>query len=95
MPNCETCKANREPESVPYIVHESAMARNERKEKRLIVVIILLIVLLVGSNTAWMIYESQFETVSTTIEQENDGGYNNYIGNDSDISNGPAEDNNH
>lgn len=63
----------------------------ERTIKRLWVIIILLIVLFVGTNAAWIYYESQWEVVETTeITQENDGGYNNYIGNDGDIYNGEA-----
>ena len=58
--------------TVPYIVHESAMARAERTQKRLWVTILLLIVLLVGSNIGWLIYEAQFETVSTTMEIDAD-----------------------
>ena len=36
MANCETCKGKdaHAPESVPYIVHESSMARMERQVKR-------------------------------------------------------------
>ena len=90
MANCNNCNSEKtSPEAVPYIVHESAMARAERGAKRLWVVIILLIVLLVGSNGAWLWYESQFETVETVeVTQENADGYNNYIGNDGDIVNG-------
>lgn len=63
----------------------------ERTIKRLWVIIILLIVLFVGTNAAWIYYESQWEVVETTeITQENDGGFNNYIGNDGDIYNGEA-----
>jgi len=63
----------------------------ERTIKRLWIVIILLVVLLVGSNIAWIWYESQWEVVETTeITQENENGYNNYIGNDGDIYNGEA-----
>ena len=92
MSNCSNCKnENVNPEAVPYIVHESAMARAERSAKRLWVVVILLIVLLVGTNGAWLWYESQFETVTTEITQENADGYNNYIGNDGDIVNGETD----
>lgn len=74
---------------VPFAVHESEMARSERTVKRLVYVIVLLTVLLFGSNAAWLYYESQFETVETwEVIQENDGGLNNYIGNDGDIING-------
>lgn len=90
MSNCSNCNNEKTaPKAVPYIVHESAMARAERSAKRLWTVIILLIVLLVGSNGAWLWYESQFETVETVeVTQENADGYNNYIGNDGDIVNG-------
>ena len=90
MSNCSNCNNEKTaPEAVPYIVHESAMARAERGAKRLWTVIILLIVLLVGTNGAWLWYESQFETVETTeVIQENADGYNNYVGNDGDIING-------
>lgn len=50
--------------------HEGDMARMERANKRLWVVIIILIVALIGSNAAWIYYESQFEDV--TVEQEVD-----------------------
>lgn len=92
MANCSNCNNDKTmPEAVPYIVHESAMARAERGAKRLWIVIILLIVLLVGTNGAWLWYESQFETVTTEVTQENADGYNNYIGNDGDIVNGETD----
>ena len=75
---------------VPYLVHESAMARAERTQKRLTWIIVLLIMLLVGSNFAWLVYENSFEDV--VITQENADGYNNYIGNDGDINNGETND---
>lgn len=54
---------------VPYIVHESEMARLERVIKRLFILLIILITLLFGTNAGWLWYESQFEDVSTTVEQ--------------------------
>lgn len=70
---------------IPYIVFEADMARFERIIKRLWITVILLIVLLVGSNIAWLIYENSFEDI--VITQENEDGYNNFIGNDGDITN--------
>ena len=61
-------------ESIPYIVHESEVARLERIIKRLFIICIMLIVVAVGSNIAWLIYESQFEDVVTTVTQELDSG---------------------
>ncbi len=73
MPDCKTCKENRQNvEPVPYIVHESAMARQERTIKRLWILLILIISLLVATNGAWIWYESQWEDV--VVEQEVDTG---------------------
>lgn len=67
--SCETCKS-KTPAPVPYAVHESSMARMERNAKRLWITVILLILLLVGTNCAWLYYDSQFETVKSTTTQE-------------------------
>ena len=87
---CNNCGTDKEPVNVPYVVHESAMARAERQAKRLVAIIILLIVLLVGSNIGWLIYESQFETFTTEeiVVDDDENGVANYIGNDGDIFNG-------
>ena len=70
MANCETCKKSQNaPENVPYIVHESSMARMERQIKRLWITVLVLIVMLVGTNGAWLLYNSQFETVETVMEE--------------------------
>ena len=82
----------RENVSVPYLVHESVLARMERTIKRLWILCIVLIVLFVGTNAGWLYYESQWEDVVVT--QENADGYNNYVGNDGDIYNGKTNDQN-
>ena len=94
--DCETCKEKRKviaqtPKDVPYIAHESAVARLERVIRRMWVLVLSLIILLVASNGAWILWESQYQTIETTITQENADGYNNYIGNDGDIVNGNAD----
>lgn len=91
---CNNCGAENVNVNVPYVVHESEMARSERNNKRLWIVILVLIGALIGTNFAWIIYGSQFDVVEeTTITQENDNGYNNYIGNDGDINYGETDDN--
>ena len=95
--DCETCKDKRKviaqtPKDVPYIAHESAVARLERVIKRLWVLALVLIILLAASNAAWLYYESSFEEIR--IEQDNESGYNNFIGNDGDIYNGETDNNN-
>ena len=96
MPDCKTCKTERKTmNSVPFIVHEAGMARMERTVSRLWVLLILLVVLLVGSNVAWIMYESQFEVIETEVTQEAEGnGNNNYIGNDGDIIYGQTDNKN-
>ena len=95
--DCETCKEKRKvisqtPKDVPYIVHEGALARLEHVIKRMWVLVLVLIILLCASNAAWIWWESQFDEVR--IEQENESGYNNFIGNDGDIYNGETDNNN-
>ena len=96
---CNNCGTNKNQASVPYVVHESAMARAERHTKALVWVIVLLIMLLVVTNAGWLWYESTMEavvetaeTVTTTyedVEQSTDAGGNNLIG--GDYVNGKAE----
>ena len=92
---CNSCNTN-DMAVMPIAQHEKDQSRLMGIIKWLIAVIVTLIVLLVGSNVGWLIYNSQFEVVeeSTTITQENADGYNNYIGNDGDIVNGKADNNN-
>ena len=90
MANCETCKGKEShaPESVPYIVHESSMARMERQIKRLwIALIVAIIVAVIAPLTVhfgWLHYESQFET----YEYTQDGEGTNIIGDGNDVNNG-------
>lgn len=65
------------PQMIPYVVHESEVARMERIIKRLFIICILLIIVAVGTNAYWIWYESQFEDISTTVTQDldaSDGG---------------------
>lgn len=65
---------------VPYIAHESAQARQERTIKRLWILCIIMFLAFVISNTAWIYYDSQFETSITKIQAEQDvQGGNNYV----------------
>lgn len=60
--------------SIPFFVHEADMARLERTNKRLFIVVFVLILALIGTNGAWIFYESQFQVDQTTVEQEVDTG---------------------
>ena len=76
--------------SVPFAVYESAMTRAERNFKRMWILIIILLALFVGTNAAWIWYESQFEEIE--IVQENADDYNSFIGNDGNITYGETDD---
>lgn len=90
MANCETCKGKEAhaPESVPYIVHESSMARMERQIKRLWVALIVCIALIFASNAGWLIFESQYETLEYSYDYQQDGEGTNIIGDGNDVNNG-------
>lgn len=62
------------PENVPYIVHESSLARMERINRRLWIALILVICLFVATNAGWIWYESQFVEESWTYEATTDNG---------------------
>lgn len=86
--DCEHCN-RKNPEMVTRYAMEELAARQDIANRRQHVIIILLICLLVASWIGFFIYQSQFETVSTTeeIQQEVDqdadsGGYNNFVGGD-------------
>lgn len=93
---CEGCKNKVYTEdekmlTVPYVAHQSAAARQERQMRRLWIVILLLICALIGTNLAWIIYESQFETI--TYEQDGAGINNVNCGEQGDLNNGAESQN--
>ena len=92
MANCESCKnVKSSPENVPYIVHEASMARMERQIKRLWIALIVAVCLLFASNAGWLIYESQFETI--TYEQGGEGINTVNYGEQGDLNKGAEREN--
>ncbi len=79
-----------ENQSIPYIVHESAMSRAERHIKRLWITLIIAIAMIFASNAVWLAYISQYDFESYEISTDG-GGNANYIGNDGDIYNGKSD----
>ncbi len=82
-----------ESKTVPYLVHEGCLARDERVIKRLVIALVLTIVLMFASNGiwlyAWMQYDyveettSETTTTTTTTNTTQDGeGINIYGGGD-------------
>ena len=81
--SCESCrKTDGKPsdgkgQSVPFVVHESAQARNERTVKRLVIAIIVLALLwfaTIGIGIyAWMQYDYTGEETVTDYTQDGEG----------------------
>ena len=70
-------------ETIPYVVHESEVARLERVIKRLFIICVLLIIVAVGTNAYWIWYENQWqdEVITQEIQQDSgEGGTNTYSG---------------
>ena len=76
-------------------IHDAYISMAERTIKRQWITILLLILLLVGSNLAWLRYESQFSNEeTTTVTQELDSkGSGDAIINDGVHINGTSETN--
>lgn len=83
---CNGCTEMQTPVDVPYIVHESTVARQERHIKRLWIALIVAIAMIFASNAAWLWYESQFEAL--TYEQDGEGINNVNYGDQGDLNNG-------
>lgn len=75
--------------NIPYFVHADDMNKmdmsHKRIEKWILAFAIVIFIAFVGTNVYWLWNESQYEDI--VITQENADGYNNYIGNDGDITN--------
>ena len=87
---CNNC-AEKAPTNVPYVVHESAMARAERVIKRQWIAIVLLICMLFSAFGLFVWYESQFETIS--YEQDGEGINNVNYGEQGNLNNGTESEN--
>lgn len=64
------------PETIPYIVHEDQMARQERHIKRLWILCIIIFIALIGTNAGWIYYENQFEDIVITQDGKADSNGN-------------------
>lgn len=79
--DCSSCK-EKKVDPVPYIVHESAMARNERTIKRLVIALIVTVVMLFACNAAWLYVWQLYDYTSdeTVYTYQQDGRGLNIIG---------------
>ena len=88
---CNNCGAENQNVTVPYVLHEATVARQERQIKRLWVAIIVAISMLFASFALFVWYESQFETM--TYEQDGDGINNDNYGEQGYLNNGAESEN--
>lgn len=58
---------------IPYIVYESAQARNERTIKRLTIIAIIAIALMFLSNVAWLYMWTSYDYSGEEIVYSQDG----------------------
>lgn len=84
--------------TVPYVVHQSAAARQERQIRRMWIALIVAIALMFFTNMIWVGVFSSYDYSSTTEEiiVDAEDGNANYIGQDGNIYNGEnnSEENN-
>lgn len=75
--------------TIPYIVYESTLEKEDRQHKRLVVIIVILIALLFVSNAMWIYFWNTYDYVDDEVMvNAEDDGTANYIGNNGDINNG-------
>lgn len=63
----------------------------KKSNKRLFVIIIVILAMWFGTIGYLVYILNDVGTIEETITQDNENGYNNYIGNDGEIINGEAD----
>ena len=86
---CNDCKAENTNVTVPYVVHEATVARQERQIKRMWIALIVAIALMFFTNMIWVgVFSSYDYSSEEIIVDAEDNGNANYIGQDGNIYNG-------
>ena len=93
MKTCNNCTPTDINVSVPYVVHEAEVSRQERQIKRMWVALIVLIAALFLTNMAWIGVFNSYEYSSEETIYQQDGEGTNIIGDSNEVNNG-AESNN-
>ena len=90
----EVLELKKELEEVKEQSFAMELLQDQRKQnKRLFIIWIITFLTLIGVTcyTLYLLNDISY-VKETTITQENEDGYNNYIGNDGDITNGKTND---
>ena len=86
---CNDCKAENTNVTVPYVVHEATVARQERQIKRMWIALIVSIALMFFTNMIWIgVFSSYDYSSEEVIVDAEDNGNANYIGQGGNIYNG-------
>ena len=86
---CNNCGTGNLNVSVPYVVHEATVARQERQIKRMWIALIVAIALMFFTNMIWVgVFSSYDYSSEEIIVDAEDNGNANYIGQDGNIYNG-------
>ena len=93
MKTCNNCTPTDLNVSVPYVVHEAEVSRQERQIKRMWIALIVLMVALFLTNLAWIGVFNSYEYSSEETIYQQDGEGTNIIGDSNEVNNG-AESNN-
>lgn len=86
-------------QGISLVAYEASEERHTREKRNIVIcftcIIITLIIAFISTNLAWILYENSMKTVTETattetieydIDQDNESGDNNFIGNDGDIN---------
>jgi hypothetical protein len=84
---CNGCATENANVTVPYVVHEATVARQERQTKRMWIALIVAVALIFASNAIWLYAWMQYDYESYEIIADGDSNAN-YIGQDGNIYNG-------
>jgi hypothetical protein len=89
----EIMEIKKEVEEVKEKSFALELLQDQRKaNKRMFIIWLITFIALVGVSVYTVYLLNDIGTIETTeVKQDNDNGYNNYVGNDGDIINGKAD----
>lgn len=93
MKTCNNCTPTDLNVSVPYVVHEAEVSRQERQIKRMWIALIVLVVALFLTNMAWIGVFNSYEYSSEETIYQQDGEGTNIIGDSNEVNNGTESNN--
>ena len=93
---CNNCANENKSVSVPYVVHEATVARQERQLKRMWIALIVAVALMFFTNMIWaaVFISYDYSSEEIIIEAEQDGEGVNIVGGGNVDYGAESEDNN-